>query len=271
MTFHGVRGSTPSPCEANRRYGGNTSSVAVDIGDGSPILLDLGTGVRPLGAMLSGPFVGTIFVTHLHWDHVQGLPFFAPLLEPDSSATIYGPAQTDGSLAGAIEAFIRPPYFPVALDELPCSIDVVEIGDESVNVGSATVMARSVPHVGDTNGYRIDHGGSSVAYIPDHQQPEDAEFIDPNVEELCDSADLLIHDAQYTPAEFVQKSTWGHCTIDYAIHVASSCRVRKLVLFHHDPAHGDDMLDELSAAAAERGAASGVEVVAAYESMSLDV
>ena len=243
----------------------------MDIGEGSPILLDLGTGVRPLGVTLSGPFVGAILVTHLHWDHVQGLPFFAPLLEPLSSATLYGPIQPEGTLTEAIEAFVRPPYFPVSLGELPGRIAAVELGDESVKVGSATVMARSVPHVGDTNGYRIDHGGSSVAYIPDHQQPLDASFIDPNVVDLCRGADLLIHDAQYTPDEFVKKSTWGHCTIDYAIHVASSCGVKKLVLFHHDPSHGDDLLDELSAAAADRGDACGVVVVAAYESMAIDV
>jgi len=271
VSFYGVRGSTPSPCDANRRYGGNTSSVAVDIGDASPILLDLGTGVRELGELLDGPFIGSIFVTHLHWDHVQGLPFFSPLLSPGAVATIYGPGQQDCSLCDALEAFVRPPYFPVSMRELPCDLTTVGIGNESVHVGTAEVMSRAVPHVGETNGYRINHSGRSVAYIPDHQQPADPSEVDANVVELCRDVDLLIHDAQYTPEEFDEKSTWGHCTIDYAIHVAATSGAKKLALFHHDPSHCDDILDELTAAAIERGRERGVEVFAAREGMKLDV
>jgi len=271
VSFYGVRGSTPSPCDANRRYGGNTSSVAVHTGDASPILLDLGTGVRELGELLDGPFIGSIFVTHLHWDHVQGLPFFSPLLSPGAVATIYGPCQQDCSLCDALEAFVRPPYFPVSMSDLPCELTTVGIGDESIVVGSAEVMSRAVPHVGETNGYRIDHGGRSVAYVPDHQQPADATDVDANVVELCRDVDLLIHDAQYTPEEFDAKSTWGHCTIDYAIHVAATSGARKLALFHHDPSHCDDILDELTAAAIETGRERGVEVIAAREGMTLDV
>lgn len=271
MSFYGVRGSTPSPCDANRRYGGNTSSVAVYTSDASPILLDLGTGVRELGDSLDGPFVGSIFVTHLHWDHVQGLPFFAPLLAPGAVAKIYGPYQQDCSLCEALEAFVRPPYFPVSMGELPCELTTTGIGDESVTVGAAVVMSRAVPHVGDTNGYRIEHDGRSVAYIPDHQQPDDDSEVDANVIELCCEVDLLIHDAQYTPEEFAAKSTWGHCTIDYAIQVAAKSGAKRLALFHHDPSHCDDILDELTARAIEQGRERGVEVIAAREGMTLDV
>lgn len=271
LTFHGVRGSTPSPCDQNRRYGGNTSSVAVQIDDESPILLDLGTGARQMGMEMCEPFVGSILVTHLHWDHIQGLPFFGPMLRPGAAVKLYGPIQAQGSLREALDVFVQPPLFPVMISDLPCDFEAIGVDDEQFVVGSASVTSRTVPHVGETVGYRITHGARSVTYIPDHQQPLDTSTIDANVAELCDGVDVLIHDAQYTPEEFEQKSTWGHCTIDYSVHVAAACGVKKLVLFHHDPAHNDDWLDELTAAAAVRGAERGVEVIAAHEGLSLEV
>ncbi len=271
VTFHGVRGSTPSPSKANQRYGGNTSSVAVHTGEGSPILLDLGTGARLFGETSADPFVGAILVTHLHWDHIQGLPFLTALLRPGASAKLYGPRQQDMSLMDAIRVFVKPPYFPVGIDDLPCDIEAIGIGDETFEVGTAVVTARLVPHVGETLGYRIDHGGRSVVYISDHQQPPDPMDIAPGVVELCRDADVLIHDAQYTPEEFAAKSDWGHCTIAYAVHVAACTGVSRLVLFHHDPSHHDELLDELAARAAELGDRFGVDVISAYEGLAIDV
>jgi phosphoribosyl 1,2-cyclic phosphodiesterase len=270
-TFYGVRGSTPSPSEANRRYGGNTSSLTVEVGDDVPMMFDIGTGARQCGVGMDEPFVGSIFVTHLHWDHIQGLPFFGPMLRPGASATFYGPVQPEGTLREAIDCFVRPPLFPVTLDQLPCEFKTIAITDDSVEVGLATVVSRQVPHVGETNGYRVEHEGKSMVYIPDHQQPMDPDFIDPGVVELCQDADVLIHDAQYTPDEFVIKSDWGHCTIDYAIHVAHRCSVRKLVLFHHDPSHDDDTLDALFEMAIAKGAALGLEIVGAFEGLELNI
>ena len=271
VTFYGVRGSTPSPSEANRRYGGNTSSLAVQAGDEFPVMLDLGTGARQCGEEMDVPFVGSIFVTHLHWDHIQGLPFFGPILRPGASATFYGPEQSEGTLREAIDSFIRPPLFPVMIEHLPCEFDAIAIGDETVQVGSLSVISRQVPHIGETNGYRVEHEGRSVVYIPDHQQPPDPDVIDPLVVELCQDADVLIHDAQYTSDEFVMKSDWGHCTIDYAMHVAQRCGVRKLVLFHHDPSHDDDTLDALFESAIAKGAAMGLDVVGAFEGLELTI
>jgi ribonuclease BN (tRNA processing enzyme) len=139
-----------------------------------------------------------------------------------------------------------------------------------MSVGDAKVKVRSVPHTGLTNGYRIEQDGVSVVYISDHQMPaDDPTAITDSVRELCDGADLLIHDAQYTPAEFAGKRDWGHCTVDYAVHVAAECGVERLALFHHDPSHDDHMVDCLLAGARERAAGRIGEVVAAAEGLTI--
>ncbi len=276
VTFFGVRGSTPCPCEANQRYGGNTACVAVEADGLDPIVLDMGTGLRFWGETLphDGSFRGHALVTHLHWDHVQGLPFFVPSLIPGSQMDIYAPRQEDDEpLEEVFEGFMKPPYFPVRLGDLPGQFRFHTVDDGVHEIGGATVHVRGVPHVGPTVGYRIEHAGLSVAYIPDHQQPQDGSHrIDPRVLELCQGADLLIHDSQYTADEFLLKSTWGHCSVDYALAVAQEAGVKRLVLFHHDPAHGDEVLDELHAYVCR--AADGtnvVEVIAASEGLTVQL
>lgn len=274
MTFYGVRGSTPCACATNRRYGGNTACVAIEAPGHDPIVLDLGTGLRFWGETLpqDGSFRGHALVTHLHWDHVQGLPFFVPVNRPGAQFDIYGPTQPDGlSLEAAFGEFMRPPYFPVRVSDLAGEFRFHELDEGDLVIGDAKVRVRSVPHVGETNGYRIELDGVSVVYISDHQQPVDGSLtIADSVRELCAGADLLIHDAQYTPEEFVHKAHWGHCTVDYAVHVARECGVRRLALFHHDPDHDDDMVDRLAAAARD-GAEGGTldEVFAAYEGLTV--
>lgn len=276
VTFYGVRGSTPCPCESNHRYGGNTSCVAIDLPGCEPIVLDLGTGLRFWGDALpqDGTFRGHALVTHLHWDHVQGLPFFVPVLRPGARLDIYGPPQDDGlSLAEAFAEFMRPPYFPVRVTDLPGEFGFHTLGEGTFEIGGATVTVGRVPHIGPTNGYRIEGGGVSVVYVSDHQQPHDGGLEpDPRVVELCAGADLLIHDAQFTPAEFADKSDWGHCTIEFALHLAQRAGVRRLALFHHDPAHSDALLDELLAEARGHRFATGLEeVLAAHEGLTLSL
>ena len=273
MTFYGVRGSTPCSCDSNRRYGGNTSCVVVESEGRDPILLDLGTGLRFYGLDRpnDGTFRGSALVSHLHWDHVQGIPFFAPILAPGAHLDVYAPVQESGPLVDAVRSFIQPPYFPVELDALPGTFTFHEVERDVIDIDGAKVTVAPVPHCGATVGYRIDLEGVSVAYVSDHQQPgEGATEVSPEVLELCQGVDLLIHDAQYTPEEFSTRSDWGHCTVEYAVEVAARSGAKRLAMFHHDPSHCDDQIDDLLAQA--RGFAQGtgiVEVLAAAEGLTL--
>lgn len=268
-----MRGSTPCHGEATARYGGNTACVSLAVPGHDPIIFDLGTGLRYFGVGWDDAqvFNGVCLLSHLHWDHVQGLPFFTPLLRQGAHLDIYAPMQEDGSSpSGPLHDSIGPPLFPIGLKALPGSIDVHGRADEQWSIGEIDVMSRFIPHVGNTLGYRVSWGGHSVAYLSDHQQTGVHEFgLSDGARELCDGADVLIHDAQYTADEFVKKSDWGHCTVDYALWVARECRVRTLVLFHHDPMHDDALVDALLRDA--RTTAGAVHVVAAHEGMVLDV
>ncbi len=272
ITFFGVRGSTPCSSDRTRRYGGNTSCVAVESSGHDPIILDMGTGLRYFGETqpLDGSFNGTALVTHLHWDHVQGLPFFVPMLK-GGHLEIQAPAQDNGlSLFESFDLCIRPPFFPVPMDAFPGTITFRERNDESFMVGDAKVMARSIPHVGPTNGYRIEWDGATIAYISDHQQPSDgSSSIAPGALELCDGADLVIHDAQYTVPEFAMKSTWGHCTVEYAVMVAKEAGAKAVALFHHDPTRNDEALDDLSACARDFADHAGIELITAAEGLTV--
>lgn len=275
VTFYGVRGSTPCPCDANSRYGGNTSCVVLEAPGAEPVVLDLGTGLRYWGETqpLDGTFAAHALVTHLHFDHVQGLPFLAAADRPGARLDVYAPPQDGESLADAFEGFIRPPYFPIRWSDLRGDYRFHEVADTDIVVGDAKVMVRTVPHVGLTNGYRVELGGATVAYLSDHQMPHDGSHVaSPSALALADGVDLLIHDAQYTPAEFAEKFNWGHCTVQFAVHVALEAGAKRLALFHHDPAHDDDTVDELfRVAQAAVPAGSSLEVVAAAESVTVSL
>jgi phosphoribosyl 1,2-cyclic phosphodiesterase len=269
VTFHGVRGSTPCHGDEIARYGGNTSCVSVEIPGHDPFLFDLGTGLRYFGLALSEgePFRGTCLLTHLHWDHIQGLPFFKPVLHEGADVSIYAPWQVgDLSVEEIFADTIKPPLFPIHFSMFPGAVRFHEIGDHEFSIGDVRLMSRLVPHVGNTVGYRVTWNGRSVAYISDHQMPADGSFsATDGVLDLCRDVDLLIHDSQYTPDEFKQKSDWGHCTPEFAVWLAGEAGVKRLALFHHDPAHDDDMLDDLIGQAIECGRSLGVEVFAARE------
>jgi phosphoribosyl 1,2-cyclic phosphodiesterase len=275
VTFYGVRGSTPCPCRDNQRYGGNTSCVVLEVDGHDPIVFDLGTGLRFYGEALGRngtPFRGTALVTHLHWDHVQGLPFFMPINRAGASLDIIGPPHEGKSMADSFAMFMRPPYFPIAVDQLVGDVRFRDVEYDDVRIGDARVMVRPVPHVGSTNGYRVDWGGASVAYISDHQEPEGKPgHVDDGVLDLCRDVDLLIHDAQYTPDEFAERTTWGHCTVRYAVEVARQSGARRLALFHHDPAHDDDHVDRILHEAQCLAAADGgpPRVLAASEGLRI--
>ena len=273
VTFHGVRGSTPCSSPDLCGYGGNTSCVVIEHEGDAPIILDLGTGLRSYGQTVLGdePFEATMLLTHLHWDHVQGLPFFAPIHRPGNRFAIYGPPEPDLDFGTVLGNFMKPPYFPVCCGDLIGEVTLHNAWNESFTSGSATITARSVPHTGVTNGYRIDVGGVSIAYVSDHQQPlDDPKRVDDKVMELCADVDLLIHDAQYTPEQFATRSNWGHCTMEYACEVAAQSNANTLALFHHDPEHTDVRMDALLKETQAMGSRLGVpEVIAAREGESI--
>lgn len=271
VTFYGVRGSSPCHGPEIAGYGGNTSCVFVDVPGHDPILLDIGTGARYFGTCWPAgeTFRGTCLLTHLHWDHVLGLPFFPPILREGGELTIHAPTQDDGrTVDDAFGTMLCPPFFPVGIRDLPGTVHFAEHGDDEFSVGDVRVTARLVPHIGPTLGYRLEWNGLSLAYISDHQQSGVDRFDVPEpVRELCDSVDLLIHDAQFTDDEFAAKQHWGHCTVEFACRVAEECNASTLALFHHDPTHDDEQVEAMAAAAQREH--DGIRVVAAQERISL--
>ena len=252
VSFYGVRGSCPCAGDRYRRVGGNTSCVLVSIEGDPPLILDLGTGLRALGDVMGRelraegrPLAANALLTHLHFDHILGLPFFAPLHDPGAVLTVYGPRQDEGSLQDTLPEAVQPPFFPVHMADFRGEVRFVDTADEDFAIGAAKVRARSVPHRGNTLGYRVEADGRAIAYIPDHQAPLDRRSVPDGVLELCEGVDLLIHDAQYTDDEFMDKSEWGHSTVAYAVRVAAESGVRRLMLFHHDPAHTDRDVERL--------------------------
>lgn len=232
-------------------------------------MFDLGTGLRYFGMTQphDGTFRGTCLLTHLHWDHTQGLPFFTPMLRPGAEFDVYAPTQDDGrSVEEVFAGTIHPPLFPITLDQFPGTFRFHDCDDSDFEIGNVRVRSRFVPHVGPTLGYRIEWEGRSVAYISDHQQPYDGSFrASDGALELADGVDLLIHDSQYTQDEFAHKFNWGHCTVDYAVWFAAEAGVKTLALFHHDPTRHDDALDLIGECAAATGRLSDVEVLVARE------
>jgi phosphoribosyl 1,2-cyclic phosphodiesterase len=255
LTFWGVRGSTPCDGHQYDRYGGNTSCVELSSEGHDPVILDLCTGLRSYGDQLAAEnrcegYRATVLLTHLHWDHIQGLPFFHPLSAGGGTVTIHAPEQPAGPLETVFRGVMSPPYFPITPEELNGDVLFQGVGGrEDFAANGAKVKARQVRHTDPTLGFRVELEGFSVAYLSDHGPgtvPEDPDLYVPDaVLELCDGADVVIHDAQHTNEEYEKKRNWGHCTVDYAIHVAREAGAKELALFHHCPSHGDDQLDTI--------------------------
>jgi phosphoribosyl 1,2-cyclic phosphodiesterase len=277
--FYGVRGSTPCDGPGIARYGGNTSCAVLEVAGHVPIVLDLGTGLRNYGqdlvvAGLDEHYRAAVLLTHLHWDHIQGLPFFAPLASGDTRIDVFGPAQNEGLLGDVFTGVMRPPYFPIRPCDLPAEIVFHGVGHDEFRVGEARVRSSWVRHTDPALGFRVDVAGTSVAYISDHGQgcgPDlGRDHVPDEVLALCDGVDLLIHDAQHTPEEFAAKPHYGHCTVEYAVHVGHEAGARQVALFHHDPLHSDADVDRLLLMARDVSARrGGPEVVAAQEGVDL--
>jgi len=279
ITYFGVRGSCPCSSDRYRRYGGNTSCVLVEVAGELPLIIDLGTGLRALGDHLRAPpsvtgvpLRANVLLSHLHYDHVLGLPFFSPMRHPDAVVDVYGPAQEDG-LGETLASMVRPPFFPVHMAQFQGTFRFHELGEtDDFAIGAVKVKVRSIPHIGRTLGFRLEADDRTLAYLSDHQAPPDLRAIEPNVLELCDGADLLLHDAQYTEDEFAALPDWGHSTANYAVQVARESGAKRLVLYHHDPAHCDDEIDRMLGEAQELAADTpALEVDAATEGGTVDL
>lgn len=265
----GVRGSTAAPGYDFVRYGGHTSCVAL-VPDGSAyptLVLDAGTGLRTLTDKLDGqPFRGAIVVSHLHWDHVQGLPFFAAGDRDDSVVELYLPAQDGRSGRDLLAGEMSPPSFPIEPEGLKGSWTFHAFEAETRTIAGFEVTSAEVMHKGGrTFGYRVEHGGRSIAYIPDHAP---AAGCADEVRNLIAGVDVLVHDAQFLEAERTIADLYGHATVDDAIALAVAAGTTSLVLFHHSPVRSDDQLDAIAARVAR--VAGSMSIVVARQGDIID-
>lgn len=247
----GTRGSVAAPGPAKTRYGGNTSCVEISASDGTVLILDAGTGLLELSRTLpSNLRQVNLLLTHLHMDHIQGMGFFPLFFNPDVEVNIWGPASTTLSLRARLTRYMSPPLFPVSLRDLPCNLSLHEVPGKDFKIGQFQIISDLICHSGPTVGYRIQSSDSVVAYLPDHE-PALGVTNFPLSQDwtsgygLASGADLLIHDAQFTDNEYHHRVGWGHSSIKDALKFAGLAEVKHLVLFHHDPTHNDDELDQL--------------------------
>ena len=270
LKFWGVRGSIPAPGEATRHFGGNTSCVELRA-DGEHIICDAGSGIRPLGLALAEEADGkpldlTLLITHAHWDHIQGFPFFVPAYDPNTRLRILGyEGATEGlrtTLAGQMES----PYFPLALDEMPGNIEFEELKEMQFQIGPVLVDACFTNHPGVCVGYRFQTSGGVIVYMPDnetvarHAADSAAHMpstMDADIVEFIRDADVLILDAQYDAKEYRAHIGWGHGCVDEVVAMAASANVQRLYLFHHDPAHDDRTISSMVMHARELAKAVG--------------
>jgi ribonuclease BN (tRNA processing enzyme) len=270
--FWGTRGSIAAPGPDTVRYGGNTSCVEVRNGE-HLLVLDAGTGIRRLGDAISTAQKRIdILLTHLHLDHLQGLGFFAPLRRADTEVHIWGPASATMNLGARLSRYLSPPLFPVRIRDLECAPVLHEV-PSYFETGPFRIRARHVCHPGPTVGYRIETDGGVLTYLPDHEPalgsrpfPREPEWT--SGYDLAEGADVLIHDAQYTSAEYALRVGWGHSSLDDMLSFARLAAVRRLVPFHYDPGRSDDGMDA-ALSDAVRAAAPTFAVTPAREGETL--
>lgn len=293
LRFWGVRGSIPSPGPETVYYGGNTSCVEVRVGS-DIIVLDAGSGLRRLGLELvkefkERPMQLNLLITHTHWDHIQGFPFFLPAYNPKNKVTIYGFEGARQGLQSTLSSQMESPYFPISMQQMPGHIAIRELREMNFNINQLPVRAQFLNHPGICTGYRLMTPAGSISYLPDielyrglrhrlnsetdttpHKKddvpPEDRKLI-----EFIRDSDVLILDSQYDAAEYEQHVGWGHSCVEDSVAFAIHTNVKRLFLFHHDPDHTDDQITRMLERAREMAARhkSGLIVEAAREGYEL--
>jgi phosphoribosyl 1,2-cyclic phosphodiesterase len=282
VRFWGVRGSIPAPGPETNRYGGNTSCVAVTTASGALFVIDMGTGVVPLGGALLGSDFGkgagkaTVFLSHSHWDHIQGFPFFAPIFIPGNHFSLYGNARSSSMLEGILEGQMNPHFSPIyTLKNLGATVDFKGVPQgEPFQVEGVTVTARPNPH-GSTSAlaFRFEEGGTSFVYASDAGYPEDGGPSDEMLA-LYRGTDVLIHDCTYTPEDQKTRRNRGFSSFTEAAAVAVAAEVGALVMFHYDQDYSDEMVDEnyqRCRAELDRLGGQAIKLIAAAEGLELDV
>jgi phosphoribosyl 1,2-cyclic phosphodiesterase len=274
VRFWGVRGSTPTPQSENLRYGGNTSCVEVRV-NGHIYVFDCGTGFRNLGKQLSQeqavngknshPINAHIFLSHFHWDHIQGIPFFSPLYDDRDSSFVFHSSSRTRGLQQALEEQMADPYFPVNMSDMAAHRQFCTIDEGRTQLEGCTVQSMWLNHPQGCLGFRMETQGKVIVYATDNE-PGDPVF-DKSVRKLAEGADLLIYDAQYLPEEYAaRKQGWGHSHWREAINVVMESGAKELILFHHDPDHSDSCIDSVVKQAREhyskvRAASEGMEII----------
>jgi phosphoribosyl 1,2-cyclic phosphodiesterase len=295
IKFWGTRGSIPVPSPETLRYGGNTTCVELRA-DGEIIVLDAGSGIRPLGIDLDEEFQArpiklSLLITHAHWDHIQGFPFFKPAYDSKNEIRIFG---FDGAGATFREIMMEPmrsPFFPITMRELSARMDINKLNEMKFSLGKLDIHAAFVNHPGVCAGYRIFTSGGSVAFLPDHEpyqfflheargkqlSPEQAKEIATEqhsaLVEFLHGSDVLILDSQYTDQEYETHVGWGHGSISSAVALALEADVQTLLLFHHDPNHDDEMVDTMVESGRELAIKSGshLEVAGAQQGSEIQL
>lgn len=269
----GTRGSIAVSGTDTTRFGGNTAAVQLLCAGGRLVILDGGSGIRAI----TGPEATNrvdILLSHLHMDHVQGLPFFPPLLDPEVEVHVWGPVSTTRSLRERITRYLSPPLFPVRVRELP-NVDFHDVLPGEFSIGTIQVTADLISHPGATLGYRLSENGSVLTYMPDHEPALGHENFPSAPEwtsgfDLAEGADVLIHDAQYTDEEYAMRVGWGHTSLTQLRAFAEATRPGRLVTFHHEPAHSDEELDRLHEQLREE-LADDIELVPGVADLIIDL
>ncbi len=292
VRFWGTRGSIATPGPETVRFGGNTSCVELRTATGHIFIFDCGTGARQLGDALTAgitqPIRASLLFSHTHWDHIQGFPFFAPAFEQENTIAVYAPQGGRRSLHDTLAEQMEYSYFPVDLSQLPAALTYHDLKEGAHPIGGARVVAQYLNHPAMTLGYRVETEGASVVYACDHEpfgaalwrgdaEPGHVESIlhdgDRRHARFLAGADLVIHDAQYTPEEYPARKNWGHSPFEYVVELAAAAGVKRLVLTHHDPNHDDAFVAEIErrarAIAGRRG--SRLEVFCAFEGCRVSV